>query len=113
SRAGGPMIPGRSWESLSVGSMSWFLEDAERVSALSAAPCHAEGAELTPRRGAMGSHGDAESAEVLRAQRVGSGPLALRRLRCVVGGPDLWWFAPGESGFAGWNVPRPAGCLAG
>src|SRR5690606_24840263 len=61
----------------------------------------------------QGSRGDAESAEVRRAQRVDSGSVALRRLRGVLRDPELWWFAPGGSAFAGWSRPRPAGSPAG
>src|SRR5690606_7183057 len=81
-----------------------------RSSAASAAPAPLS---LTQRRGVIGSRGDAENAEVLRAQRVGSGSLALRRLRGVLRDPDMWLFAPGGSAFAGWSRPRPAPSPAG
>src|SRR5690606_7680104 len=61
----------------------------------------------------MGSHGDAENAEVLRAQRVASGSLALRRLRRVIWVLVMVWFAPGGSAVAGWSRPRPAVSAAG
>src|SRR5690606_33747993 len=74
---------------------------------------------LTQRRGdhtetrSISSHRAAENAEVLRAQRVGSGSVALRRPRGVFRGPVMWWFAPGGSGFAAWSLLRPAGSPAG
>src|SRR5690606_27271910 len=78
----------------------------------SAAPAHAEPPEVRGDAEAV-SHGDAENAEVLRAQRVGSGSMALRRLRCVIRDPVMWWFVAGESGLAGWSRPRPAPSPAG
>src|SRR5690606_32110420 len=55
---------------------------------------------LTRRRGVIGSRRDAEDAEVVRAQRSGSGSLALRSLRGVFRAPVRWWFAPGDAALA-------------
>src|SRR5690606_34459963 len=53
-------------------------------------------------RSIRGSHGAAEGAEGLTAQRVAPfGVFALRRLRGVLRDPVMWWLAPGGSAFAG------------
>src|SRR5690606_22317130 len=72
----------RSRRALSSQPKSLWYSDFGRFSGPVAGPgpCALAGAHAEARS-IRGSHGDAENAEVWRAQRVGSGALALRRLR--------------------------------
>src|SRR5690606_23200506 len=68
---------------------------------------------LTRSRGERGVFEGAWARARAGGRRVASGSLALRRPRGVFRDPVMWWFAPGASGFVGWNRPRPAPSPAG
>src|SRR5690606_38136687 len=79
------------------------------------------GSRLTRRRGASGSRGDAENAEVLlrgpgRGRGRGGVLLVLTRCRDFAAcfrNLVMVWFAPDEPAFAAWSCPRPAPSAAG